>query len=111
MSGRLAVALHDVEPRSFARARYDAGRITERYEQHVEDVRVNVSYALALRALRALGRLDGERGAVYTARAQRTEAALLERCLDERTGLFFDLAGRGERRVEVSNWSSLAPLR
>ncbi len=86
---------------------YDAGRITERYEQHVEDVLVNVFYALALRAL---GRLDGERGAVYTARAQRTEAALLERCLDERTGLFFDLAGRGERRVEVSTWSSLAPL-
>jgi len=26
------------------------------------------------------------------------------------TGLFFDLAGRGERQVAVSTWSSLAPL-
>ena len=34
-----------------------------------------------------------------TARADQTEAALLERCHDERTGLFFDLAGRGERQV------------
>ena len=46
----------------------------------------------------------------WTARADQTEAALLERCYDERTGLFFDLAGRGERPVPVSTWSALAPL-
>jgi hypothetical protein len=34
----------------------------------------------------------------------------MERCWDERRGLFFDLATRSERRVEVSTWSSLAPL-
>jgi neutral trehalase len=72
-----------------------------------EDVLVNVFYALSLRAL---ARLDAERAATWTARADRTEAALLERCHDERTGLFFDLAGRGERRVAVSTWSALAPL-
>ncbi len=44
------------------------------------------------------------------ARAARTEAALLERCYDERTGLFYRPPGRSERRVEVSTWSSLAPL-
>jgi hypothetical protein len=86
---------------------YDAGAIVERYEEHVEDVLVNVFYALSLRAL---ARLDDEHGDVYAARAERTEAALLERCYDERRGLFFDLAGRRERRVEVSTWSSLAPL-
>ena len=42
--------------------------------------------------------------------ATRTEPALLERCWDAERGLFFDLAGRDERRVEVSTWSSLAPL-
>ena len=68
---------------------------------------MNVFYALSLRAL---ARLDDELGPVYAARAQRTEAALLERCYDERTGLFFDLAGRRERPVRVSTWSSLAPL-
>ena len=66
---------------------------------------VNVFYALALRSL---SRLLGEgAGGSYRGRAER---ALLERCHDERTGLFLDLAGRAERRVEVSTWSALAPL-
>ena len=86
---------------------YDAGKIVERYDEHVEDVLVNVFYALALRAL---ARLDDEQATVYARRAARTEAALLERCLDERSGLFRDLAGRGERPVAVSTWSALAPL-
>jgi len=86
---------------------YDARRIVERYAEHVEDVLVNVFYALALSAL---ARLDDEQGEIYAARAERTAAALLERCYDERTGLFFDLAGREERQVAVSTWSSLAPL-
>jgi glycogen debranching enzyme len=34
----------------------------------------------------------------------------MERCWDERRGLFFDLAERSERRVEVSTWTALAPL-
>jgi glycogen debranching enzyme len=89
------------------RLSYDAGTIVARYEEHVEDVLVNVFYALALRAL---ARLDIESGAIYAQRAQRTEEALLERCYDERTGLFFDLAGGLERQVQVSTWSALAPL-
>jgi hypothetical protein len=86
---------------------YDAARIAERYDEHVEDVAVNVFYALSLRAL---AQLDDERGDTYAARAEKTERALLERCYDERTGLFFDLAGRDERPLAVSTWSSLAPL-
>ena len=82
--------------------------IVARYDEHVEDVLVNVLYALSLRALsRLLG--EGEDGE-YLARALRTERALTDRCLDERTGLFFDLAGRDERPVRISTWSSLAPL-
>jgi len=91
----------------YRRLGYDAGKIADRYEEHVEDVVVNVFYALALRAL---SRLDAEHGSVYALRAARTEAALLDRCLDARTGLFLDLAGRRERRVPVSTWSALAPL-
>jgi glycogen debranching enzyme len=86
---------------------YDARAIAERYEEHIEDVLVNVFYALSLRSL---ARLDREHGAVYAARAERTEAALLERCYDEASGLFFDLAGRDERQIRVSTWSSLSPL-
>jgi hypothetical protein len=91
----------------YRRLGYDAHRIVERYDEHVEDVLVNVFYALSLRAL---SRLDDEHGAEYAVRAARTEAALLERCYDEPTGLFFDLHGRCERPVRVSTWSSLAPL-
>jgi glycogen debranching enzyme len=86
---------------------YDARKIADRYDEHVEDVLVNVFYA---QSLRALARLDDEHGAVYAARAERTEAALMERCYDEATGLFFDLAGEREEQIRISTWSSLAPL-
>jgi hypothetical protein len=91
----------------YRRLGYAAAEIVDRYEEHVEDVLVNVCYALSLHAL---ARLDPEHGATYEARAARTETALLERCYDDRTGLFFDLAGRWEWPVKVSTWSSLAPL-
>jgi glycogen debranching enzyme len=89
------------------RLAYDAARIVERYDEHVEDVLVNVLYALSLRAL---SRLDSEHGATFEARAERTEAALLAKCYDERTGIFYDLHGRAERPVTVSTWSALTPL-
>jgi glycogen debranching enzyme len=85
---------------------YDARRIAARYQEHVEDVLVNVAYALSLRALARLHGGDPQ----LERRAARTEAALLERCWDEDRGLFFDLAGNGEERVEVSTWSALAPI-
>lgn len=87
------------------RVAYDADRVVARHDRHVEDVLVNVAFALSARAL---GRLSGE--ARHHACAARTEAALLERCLDERRGLFWDLAGGDERPVQVSTWSALAPL-
>jgi hypothetical protein len=84
---------------------YDSRSIIERYDEHVEDVLVNTLYALSLHALARLsGRGD------YAARAERTEQALLDRCWDERAGLFWDLAGRGHRPLRISTWSSLAPL-
>jgi glycogen debranching enzyme len=66
---------------------------------------VNVAYALSLRAM---ARLAGDDA--YARRADRVEAALLERCLDPATGLFYDLAGRDEHQVRVSTWSALSPL-
>jgi glycogen debranching enzyme len=84
---------------------YDSRVIIERYDEHVEDVMVNTLYALSLRAL---ARLSGEQS--YAARAERTEQALLDRCWDERAGLFWDLAGRDHHPLRTSTWSSLAPL-
>jgi glycogen debranching enzyme len=94
----------------YRRLSYDATMIAARYEQHVEDVAVNVFYALALQSLARLCVAAGEDGAVYTERARTVERALLQRCYDERTGLFYDLGGGAEQPLRVSTWSSLAPL-
>lgn len=87
------------------RARWDSHTLIARYDHHVEDVWLNVAFALSLHAM---ARCSGD--ASWALRARRVEQALLERCLDERTGLFFDLAGREERPVRVSTWSALSPL-
>jgi hypothetical protein len=87
---------------------YESRTIIERYDEHVEDVLVNVLYALSLHSL---ARLIGDPGGrEYERRAKRAEEALLESCWDERSGLFFDLAGRAHRPMRTSTWSSLAPL-
>ena len=87
------------------RARWDSHTLIARYDHHVEDVWVNVAFALSLHAM---ARLSGDDS--WTVRATHVEQALLARSLDERTGLFFDLAGRDERPVRVSTWSALSPL-
>ncbi len=84
---------------------YESRAIIERYDEHVEDVLVNVMYALSLHSM---ARLSGE--PVWEERAQRVEAALVERSWDPERGIFWDLAGRAEQPVRVSTWSSLAPL-
>jgi glycogen debranching enzyme len=84
---------------------YDARRIAARYDEHVEDVLVNVAFALSLRAY---ARMSGDSS--FDERAERTEQALLDRCLDPASGLFLDLAGAAEERVPVATWSALAPL-
>jgi glycogen debranching enzyme len=98
-----------------ARARrrdWDSRTIIAAGDAHLEDVLVNVAHALSLRALARLMAGAGRSGDAQRleARAGRTESALLARCWDERSGLFFDLAGRRERPVRVSTWSSLSPL-
>jgi glycogen debranching enzyme len=89
----------------WGRLGWSAHAIAAAHDEHVEDVWVNVAYALSLRAMARLAADEA-----YERRAERVEAALLEKCLDPATGLFLDLAGRDERPVRVSTWSALAPL-
>jgi glycogen debranching enzyme len=91
---------------------WDSRAIIAASDAHVEDVLVNVAHALSLRALARLMAGADRHGeaARLAARAARTERALLERCWDERRALFLDLAGRRERPVPISTWSSLSPL-
>jgi Mannosylglycerate hydrolase MGH1-like glycoside hydrolase domain len=87
---------------------YRAAAITRSGDLHVEDVLVNVAYVLGLEAL---ARMNGENGSGrWSERARATTAALLARCWDDDSALFRDLAGRGERRLTPSTWSSLAPI-
>jgi glycogen debranching enzyme len=80
--------------------------------RHWEDVLVNSVYANGLSSLARLARRAGDRvlATWADARAAATATALLERCWDERRGLFFSLAGRRERRVELKTIESLMPL-
>ena len=81
--------------------------------RHVEDVLVNSLYS---DGLKALARLASRRGAVELERwanatADRVLDALLERCYDDRRGLFFNLNGRNERRADsVKTIQCLLPL-
>ena len=78
----------------------------------VEDVMVNTIYAENQRVLAdLLDRLGDAGGAAeYRSRAGRTAGALLARCLDADRELFFDLAGREERRLETVTFTCLFPL-
>ena len=85
------------------RDRFELAPIRARGGFVVEEVLVNVAYALSLAALARMG--GGER---YAERARRVRDALVERCYDEPTGLFFDRSRDGLERV--STWTSIAPL-
>jgi hypothetical protein len=71
----------------------------------VQEVLTTVAHAISLQALARLSGDDAHRVA-----AERVEAALFERCWDERAGLFFDLAYPSGEPQRVSTWASLAPL-
>jgi glycogen debranching enzyme len=96
----------------YRRRGWDSRAIIAEHESHVEDVLVSVAHALSLRALARLmtGAGRAADAARLDRRAVRTEQALVERCWDERRGLFFDLAGRRERPIDVSTWAALTPL-
>jgi hypothetical protein len=87
---------------------YRAAAIARSSDLHVEDVLINVAYVLGLEALARMRGADG--GERWARVARRTTEALLARCYDQDDGLFHDLAGRDERPLRVSTWSSLAPI-
>jgi glycogen debranching enzyme len=88
------------------------GAVIRLTRHHQEDVLVNSIYAQGLESLGRLARLVGEGGVAAWAaqRAEAVTAALLERCWDSESGLFFNLAGPREQRVRVKTVGSLLPL-
>src|SRR5262249_20201005 len=78
-----------------------------------EDVLVNSVYGDGLQALARLAARHGDDALQSWAdtHARRVLDRLLERCYDERRGLFFNLDGRDERRADhVKTVISLLPL-
>jgi hypothetical protein len=78
----------------------------------VEDVFVNTIYAENQRVLGDLleraGDCEGARD--MRTRAAKTSAAIAGKCFDDKSGLFFDLAGADERMLEVNTVSCLMPI-
>ena len=91
---------------------FDLERIFRTTDNHHEDVLFNVVYADGLRALARLAAVagDAELASWADGTAARVTDALLERCWDDRAGLFFNLDGRSERRVTRRTIISLLPL-
>ena len=90
----------------------DPAKMFERAAFVVEDVLVNTIYALGEAAIaRMCARVGDAAGAAdFSARASRTRNALIAKCFDERSGLFFDLAGKDEHQLRINTVSSLMPL-
>ncbi|MFH1176698.1 MAG: trehalase family glycosidase [Acidobacteriota bacterium] len=78
----------------------------------VEEVMVNTIYAHNQEVLGALLAEVGDRSgaAEMQRRAQKGRQALYAKCWHEGEGLFFDLAGLGERMLEENSFTSLMPL-
>ena len=77
-----------------------------------EDVFVNSIYAENQRVLGdLLERIgDGVGAHEMRTRAAQTTAAIVNKCFDDEAGLFFDLAGEGERMLKVNTVSCLVPI-
>ena len=95
-----------------ARRTTTSGGSSADYPHHLEDVLVNAVYGQGLRALARLAARAGHDAiARWASRtADRVTEALLERCWDERLGLFVNLAGPDERRSRVKTIHGLMPL-
>ncbi len=78
----------------------------------VEDLLMNCAYAQGLRALARLCRIaqDAAGAAEFERCAARVERALVEKCWDEKRGIFFNLLGAAEKPAGVITVTSLLPL-
>ena len=89
-----------------------AGAIARLRRNTHEDVHFTSIYAQGLRSLSRLAERAGDDAVARWARgtAERVTEALMARCYDARTGLFWNLAGAREEPVRVKTVVSLMPL-
>ncbi len=95
-----------------ARLRFDPREIEGHRYFNVREVLFNTIYALGLEALGKMSAALGEnsKAAIYSARSEEVEKAILIECFDPATGLYFDVDVRSGRQIREPTISSLAPL-
>jgi glycogen debranching enzyme len=90
---------------------WNTSRILDSELFSVEDLTVNSIFAYGLRSVARLCRQIGDPDdARFDALALRTEKAVVDRCYDPSTGVFYSLAGKEDRRIPVKTIASLMPL-
>ena len=91
---------------------WDEERILAGGTFDVEHVLFNCIYAQGLRSISRLSALCGHAAdtALYAARADRVEQAIVELCWDGERALFFDVAAPGQRQLKASTISALFPI-
>jgi glycogen debranching enzyme len=109
------LGLHDAMERIFAAyapLRHDLNALMASDVFIVEDVMVNSFYAQGLHALARLCRIANESqdAEEFESLANRVEQALIDKCYDERVGLFWDLDGANETPARINTATSLFPL-
>jgi len=98
---------------AYAAVRDDPGRLLALDVFNWEDVMVNAIYADGLTCLGRLCRAtDYPPGEVaeLESRAGRVLDALVDKCWDDRAGVFWDLYGREERQARTLTFTSVFPL-
>jgi len=91
---------------------YNLDRILAWDRFAVEDVLVNCIYAEGLHSLAELHQAVGNhaQAALWRSLAKRTESAILQKCYDPATGLYFHLEGKLEHKRRVLTVTALLPL-
>lgn len=91
---------------------YDIDAILRKGRFDCEDVMVNCVYAQALATMRTMHKEAGnnDKAQAYETMALRVEKAVLDKCYDAESGLYFNLFSKGERKLRVATVTSLFPL-
>jgi len=79
---------------------------------NVEDVMVNTIYAASLKSIAMLFSEIGEHAtsARFEKKGREVARAILTKCYDPRSGLYFSLSGRSEKKLKTKTFVSLMPL-
>ncbi len=91
---------------------YNSKKILKKDWFDVEDVMVNSIYADALKSIARLWEIlnETEKAKRFRRRAIAVANAIMEKCFDEKDGLFYSLSGKNEEKLKTNTIVSLFPI-